>query len=249
MSTATPLTTTTAGTYRWDGASAAAPAPRPRRGRLRALLAGGLVLGVGSAATLAAWTDSEWVYGAGSGDGGVAASYFEVEQNVWDGLSGAANFVDREEQELAGGLSFSPLQATSLSPGDVVYAPMQLRTAARSAGASVTVGPAVDPVVRAAAVTAEGDLFAALRYSLRAGVAKADCGAAAFTSAAGTPLVTSSALTSGSSAGAVELAPATETAPGDPVDLCFAITLPGGSSESLMGASATPVWSFTSQSR
>ena len=214
---------------------------------MRALLAGGLVLGVGSVATLAAWTDTEWVFGGGAADGsgsGVAASVFEVEQNVWDGAAGAASFLDREQQEVAGGLRFSPLAATSLSPGDVVFAPMQLRTAVRSVGASVTVAPAV---------MASGDsaFFGALRYSLRTGVARADCGAGAFLpgSTTGTPLVTSAALTTGSATGALQLAPATASAAGAPVDLCFAITLPGGSSDSLQGLGATPVWSFQSQSR
>lgn len=123
MSTiASTSSTTTAGL----GGSPAAPGARRRSGRVRALLAGGLVLGVGSVATLAAWTDTEWIYGDGSADGGVdgvAAGYFEVEQNVWDGPGGAASFVDRETQAEAGGLVFSPLEATSLSPGDVVYAP------------------------------------------------------------------------------------------------------------------------------
>jgi len=221
-------------------------APR-RRGRVRALLAGGLVLGVGSAATLAAWTDTEWVYGDGSGDrAGVAASVFEVQQNVWDGLGGVANFVDRESQAEAGGLLFSPLAATSLSPGDTVFAPMQLRTAPGSVAAvDVTVNPAVK-------VDGDDDFFTALRYSVRSGVAKGACGPAAFPSSTGTgtgtELARDSALTTGSGAKTFTLGAATEDDGGQPEDLCFAITLPGGSPDALQGKSAAPAWSFTSTS-
>lgn len=48
-----------------------------RRGwtKARALLAGGLVLGVGAAVTLAAWTDNEWVRGVfGTGTFGIEGS-------------------------------------------------------------------------------------------------------------------------------------------------------------------------------
>ncbi|MEJ5869109.1 SipW-dependent-type signal peptide-containing protein [Pseudokineococcus sp. 5B2Z-1] len=241
----TSSTSSPAAAYGWRRTSR--PEPRRRRGLVRALLAGGLVLGVGSAATLAAWTDTEWVYGDGSADGGVsgvAASVFEVEQNVWDGVGGTAQFVDRETQGAAGALSFSPLQAQTLSPGDLVYAPMQLRTKIRSAAADVTLAPAV---------LGDGTqpFFDALRYSVRSGVPKEQCGAAAFASstALGSPLVTSSALATGSTTGALSLGAATADAPGAPVDLCFAITLPGGSPDSLQNLGATPVWSFTSQSR
>ncbi|WP_255808456.1 SipW-dependent-type signal peptide-containing protein [Leucobacter aridicollis] len=50
---------------------------RSRRGwtKARALLAGGLVLGVGAAVTLAAWTDNEWVRGVfGTGTFGIEGS-------------------------------------------------------------------------------------------------------------------------------------------------------------------------------
>ncbi|WP_299039112.1 SipW-dependent-type signal peptide-containing protein [uncultured Pseudokineococcus sp.] len=254
METIAPAVSATATTdqYHW---SSAAPRPRRRRGRVRALLSGGLVLGVGSVATLAAWTDTEFISGNGAGGvDGVAASMFEVQQNVWDGVDGAADFTDRETQDEAGGLVFSPLEATSLSPGDVVYAPMQLRAAPESVGAAVDLAPAVMEV--------GGDraFFDALRYSVRSGVSRDACGDAAFDSAtqSGVPLVTSSPLGTGtpttaaddSSTSAFTLEPGPDGQAGEPVDLCFAITLPGGSPDvdSLRGKGATPVWSFTSQS-
>ncbi|MEJ5946087.1 SipW-dependent-type signal peptide-containing protein [Pseudokineococcus basanitobsidens] len=268
MSTTTQVTSTTqveagraeAAGYRW---TTGGDQRRRRTGRLRALLAGGLVVGVGSAVTLASWTDTEWVFGAGGAGGeDVAAGVFEVQQNVWDGAgggarfaaasttataaaaSGAGQFVDRERQELAGTLAFTPLAATSLSPGDVVYAPMQLRTTAGSAAASVTLR---------GAVKGSGDdlFFSALRYAVRSGVERGACGAAAFApgSPAGTSLVASgSGLAAGSVPGALQLSAGTDDAPGEAVDLCFAITLPGGSSDSLQGRGVSPAWAFDSQS-
>jgi predicted ribosomally synthesized peptide with SipW-like signal peptide len=228
--------------YSW-----AAAAPRRRRpGRVRALLAGGLVLGVGSAATLASWTDTEWVFGNGGagGTGGVAAAVFEVQQNVWDGAGGTAQFADRETQAAAGGLTFSPLKARSLSPGDVVHAPMQLRTTTGSVAGTVTLRGAV------AAAGSDAGLFGALRYSVRTGVPREACDAAAFAGAGlGTPLTAAgAALTTGSATGALALPAATASAPGTPVDLCFAITLPSGVPDALQGTAASPVWAFDSQS-
>ncbi len=53
------------------------------RRRIFAVAAGGAALGVGVAATLAAWTDTEWVFGGnGAGGPGVGTSTFAIEQNT-----------------------------------------------------------------------------------------------------------------------------------------------------------------------
>jgi len=55
------------------------------RRRIFAVAAGGAALGVGVAATLAAWTDTEWVFGGdGTGGPGVGTSTFAIEQNLRD---------------------------------------------------------------------------------------------------------------------------------------------------------------------
>lgn len=83
-----------------------------RRGwtRARALLAGGLVLGVGAAVTLAAWTDTEWVRGVfGSGTFGI------------EGSPSGTNFSDHPVTGAPAALTFQ-MNANALAPGDSVYA-------------------------------------------------------------------------------------------------------------------------------
>src|SRR5699024_10565703 len=89
--------------------------------KVKALLAGGLVLGVGAAVTLAAWTDQEWaqgIFGTGS---------FNIESST-DGT----NFNDHESEGDAAELSFDMPAAENLSPGDTIAAPFVLRLAAGS---------------------------------------------------------------------------------------------------------------------
>ncbi|WOQ16797.1 SipW-dependent-type signal peptide-containing protein [Raineyella sp. W15-4] len=84
--------------------------------RLRAVLAGGLVFGVGAAVTLAAWNDSE--YAAGQ----FTASVFATESNPGSGWVSTI-------QESPATLAFS---ATAMSPGVSHYASLDVRTTAAS---------------------------------------------------------------------------------------------------------------------
>ncbi|MFC3687977.1 SipW-dependent-type signal peptide-containing protein [Aquipuribacter hungaricus] len=209
--------------------------PGVRWARARALLAAGVVVGVGSAATLASWTDTEWVWGGNSSGDAVAASIFEVQQNLWDGAGGAAAFVDRETAESGGELDFS-LAAGALSPGVTVFAPMQLRTVPGSDAATLTLGPA-------ALRTGDPAFFSALTYGVRTGVAKGDCTAGGF--ATGTPLVAQgTTLTTGSGTTSLTLGAGGPGTPGPAVDVCFAVTLPAGAPDALQGKGASPLWSF-----
>ncbi|MGV0110838.1 SipW-dependent-type signal peptide-containing protein [Arthrobacter sp. CP30] len=99
-----------------------------KRRRVRAILAGGLVLGVGAAVTLAAWNDSEFAIGnfqAGSFD-----------------LVGSTNGTDFDDHATAAGaatLDFS-LNPTNLAPDDVVYAPFSIALdTGTTYGADVTI--------------------------------------------------------------------------------------------------------------
>ena len=206
--------------------------------KARALLAAGVVVGVGSAATLASWTDTEWVWGGnGSPDApGMAASVFEVQQNVWDGAGDTEAWYDRETSPEAGELDFT-VAAASLTPGDTVYAPMQLRTVADSDPATLTLDGAT---LRDGST----DFFSALRYSVRTGVPRGSCSASAFAST-GTSLVPAgTALGTGSGATTFALAAGSTSTPGTAVDLCFAVTLPAGASSDLQGQGASPQWAF-----
>jgi predicted ribosomally synthesized peptide with SipW-like signal peptide len=214
-------------------------ARRPQ-GRLRAVLAGAGVLGIGAAVTLAAWTDTEWIFGGTDRDGtAIGTTVFEVEQNVFDG----AGFANRETAPpggTAGRLNFT-VQAASLSPGAVVYAPMQLRAAPGSVGGTAVLNAG------AAGAGSDGALFGALVYQARTGVPQAGCNAAGITGgtalvAAGSPLTTAGST-------AVTLPPGTGGDAGTPVDVCFQLTMPASATSSaLQGKTVTPVWSFTATS-
>lgn len=85
-----------------------------RRGwtKARAVLAGGLVLGVGAAITLAAWTDQEWVRGVfGSGTFGI------------EGSANGGAFAEHPTEAQAADLTFAlgTGEADALAPRDEVY--------------------------------------------------------------------------------------------------------------------------------
>ena len=209
----------------------AGSAPVRRRGKIRAILAGCAVLGFGAAVTLAAWTDTEWVFGGGEGDGDpIGTSSFEVQQNLWDGAGGAANFVDRES--LPGGqLRFAP-GALALTPGDTITAAMQLRTITGSDPGEVTLAGAV-------ANGLDNELFDTVTYAAYTGVSQADC--ATNTTGAGTVLVaTGSPLTT---AGGSSFALAGNAAAA--IDICFVLTLPANAPDSVQGSTIAPAWEFS----
>ncbi|WP_167132168.1 SipW-dependent-type signal peptide-containing protein [Paramicrobacterium chengjingii] len=146
-------------------ATSVASASKPRRRpaswftKLRAVLAGALVLGVGAAVTVAAWNDSEFAQGTFS------ASTF--------GIVGATNGVDFSEHPdaaSAAALTFTaPFDA--MSPGSTAYAAYSVQTTADS-----TVGGTV--ALSAASGNSTG-LGQWLTYSVRT-IAGADCNATTF---------------------------------------------------------------------
>ncbi len=114
--------------------SSAAPldsrSPQLRRRKVRAVLAGGLVLGVGAVVTLANWNDSE--FALADWDSGS----FNLEGSI-DGTT----FDEHPTAAQAGALSFD-IRATNLAPGDSVSAPFAIRLDGSSTyGAEVTMPP------------------------------------------------------------------------------------------------------------
>lgn len=93
-----------------------------RSTRPRAVLAAGLVLGTGVIATLAAWTDQEYATGT------FAAGTFDLE-GAFTESAGAPQFAQHPDTASAGVLEFD-LDATNLSPGDTLQAPLAVRLAA-----------------------------------------------------------------------------------------------------------------------
>lgn len=91
--------------------------------RIRALLASGLVLGVGATITLAAWNDSEYATGS------VTAGHFSVE-----GSADGSDF-SLSEPEAPHSISFTP--EADLFPGHRTYALFSVRTTAGSLAGTV----------------------------------------------------------------------------------------------------------------
>lgn len=193
--------------------------------RLRAVLAGGLVLGVGSAVTLAAWTDD------GYATADLRAGTFAVESSVTGATTG---YADHATAAGAAVLTFTA-PATALTPGQTVYSSLWVRTAAGSVAGTVT---PLTPTFTAAST----GLQSYLTYGVRALPAGTACNATAFSSALGTQVVASgTALTAPLSAPAVPLA-AGQAAP---AQLCFAVTLPTTAGNDAQGRGAVAVWQLT----
>ncbi|HJE91202.1 MAG TPA: SipW-dependent-type signal peptide-containing protein [Dietzia timorensis] len=104
---------------------------RDRNRKRKALLAGGLVLGIGAAATLAAFTDGEFANGTFStGSFGIEGS------TTADGT-----FAEHASSGGAATLSFTT-SATNMTPGDTIYAPYFIRTIDGSLAGTVANGTA-----------------------------------------------------------------------------------------------------------
>lgn len=201
----------------------ASPEPRGTRGRkVRALLAAGVVLGVGATATLAAWNDSEFV------DGDFAAGSFNLE-----GSSDGTSYTDHAEAGDAAALAFE-LNPTNLSPGDVVHAPYAVRLAAgTTTGATValtgvtntgTVTNLTYTVVQTTSMTCNAEAVAGGTMLVPAGTAMSSVGTPdTFTLAQGTADATA----------------------GDPAYLCFAVTAGEGLEQ---GQNGTATWQFQATS-
>ncbi|WP_087872156.1 SipW-dependent-type signal peptide-containing protein [Arthrobacter globiformis] len=192
--------------------------------RVRAVLAGALVLGVGASVTLASWTDSEFAAGT------FTASTFRLESSTT-----ATDWKDSTSPTDAS----LTVNAAGLSPGASSYSWLNIRTTA----ASTVGGTAV-----LTSSTPAGDLSDALEYRAVLTSATAACHATAFagtsTYIAGSPLEYSAVT-------AVAASPiATPIAAGgnSPLRYCFDIRIKAGTDNSFQGKSATVTWLFTGTS-
>ena len=137
----------------------------PLRRKVFAVLAGGLVLGVGAAITLAVWNDSEF-----------ATSNFAAGAFVFQGSTDGTTWDDHETSAEAASLTFST-GFDNLSPDDVVYAPYALQlTSASTTSAGLS---AVAPVVT-------GDLTGLLSFA-SVSTATFGCDATAFAGGGAVP--------------------------------------------------------------
>ncbi|MET0819476.1 MAG: SipW-dependent-type signal peptide-containing protein [Aeromicrobium sp.] len=172
----------------------ASPDRRLLSRRVRAILAGGLVLGIGAAVTLAAWNDSEFATGTfGSGSFGI------------EGSTNGTAFADHPAEGSAAGLTFE-VSAGDLAPEEPVYAGFAVQLAAGS-----TTAATVDISASSAAAIAPSLTYSVVRTTA--------FGCTAATFAAGTALVTDAATTASTAADIFTLAAVTT-----PTNLCFKVT-------------------------
>lgn len=186
--------------------------------KVRAVLAGGLVLGVGAAVTAATWSDSEYAAGTFS------AGTFDLE-----GSLNGTSFTEHATSGSAAALAFT-LPASSLSPGDVVYAPFAVRLAAGTTSAATV----------ATAVSATTGTVSNITYEL---LEPSSFGCTSGTT--GTTLVAAGTAVTGG-AGAFALAVGSPTSnPGAAAYLCFKVTAGAGL---VQGQSGTVTWQLTATS-
>lgn len=198
-----------------------------RRRKVRALLAGGLVLGVGAAVTLAAWTDNVF------GQAEFSAANWNVQGN-FDGTTWGE--YDQTPGNAAGSFSFST-GFNAMGPGDTVYAPVSLRV-----GKGTTAGGAYDATVKLNGATpSTGALFPHLTYTVVPGVTRANCLAKSLAGGTAPIVAAGSALGVSSADSALTLPKA-----GTEVPLCFAVTMSPTVAASTVAGTTTGVvtWKF-----
>lgn len=207
-------------------------ARRPRAfTRVRAVLAGALVLGVGATMTLASWTDTEFATGS------FATSKFDtqssIDNSVWADNTSAPGAT----------ITFA---GTGMSPDTHRYGYVLIRTKANSVAGTLTF---VAPTVTNGGTDTSPFLGAALQYRAIA-IAAAGCTSTTFTTGTPTYIVggasTYAALTATGATG-VSL-PAATASPGSPVGYCFDVYLPTGADPLLQGKSVSVTWNVTATS-
>lgn len=206
------------------------------RNKVLALGAAGVVLAGGvTVGSLAAWTDIEWIAGGAGSVDSIGASTFEVEQFAL----GDEDWGDYEDGDEPNRVDFSA-QAAALTPGDTVYGFVQLRTAEKSLGGTLSLVSDTDVV--------DETLSAALTYGAVLVDGPDSCDTAGFAagSTEGSQILAAGSALDADGAVSFSLDAATESAPGTAKTLCFAIHFPIGfaADDSLQGDTVSPVWYF-----
>ncbi len=193
---------------------------RRRKGMVRAILAGGIVLGVGAAVTLAAWNASEFATGT------FRAGTFAIEGST-DGTAYASHATAP-----GASLSFST-DATDLSPSTTTYSSYWVRLAAGTTDA--------------ATVTVQSAGTSGTVSDLTYGMVALPPGGTCDADATGTTLVgAGTAVGTVPSAVTFDLAAGSpSSSPGTAVQLCIAVTAGSGLQQ---GQTGSATWQFAAQS-
>lgn len=200
---------------------------RLRSRRIRAVLAGGLVFGVGATATLAAWNDSEY-----------ASSTFTAGRFDIVGATDGATFSSHATTGAAAALSFA-VAPTAMVPGTTTYALFSVKTANPSAAGTLQL---------TAGTPGGTGLATYLTYGVRlvptAATPSQSCTAATYAAASGA----SSVIVADGSALTVGGAPTTSVPQvvsansGNQLNYCVAVTLPTTVVNAAQGLTMTQTW-------
>ena len=205
--------------------------------KIAAIAATGLIVAAGATiSSLAAWTDTEWVFGGAATENGVSTSVFEVNQNVTTGATWTNDLANP-----GGKIDFS-IVAQDLMPGEPVYGFVRLRTIENSLPGDLTLNA---PVMGAGG---SATLFSALTYGAKIVPSTGDCTDAGFTASSTVVVAPGSATSAGSAVDVFDLAGGT-AAPGPEKVVCFQLMLPSPASDTLQGLTAQPIWNFTAESK
>jgi predicted ribosomally synthesized peptide with SipW-like signal peptide len=186
----------------------------------RVILAGGVVLGVGAAVTLAVWNDSEFAKGT------FTAGTFDLE-----GSTDGTTYAEHATAGAAAVLTFT-VNPTNLSPGDTVYAPFAVRLAA---GTTSNASVAFQTPTSTGTVTN-------VTYSVYETTA---FGCSATNLPTGTQLITNAAFTANPTA-TFPLTAGAAGAAGTPQRLCFVVTAGSGL---VQGQNGTATWQLQATSQ
>jgi predicted ribosomally synthesized peptide with SipW-like signal peptide len=200
---------------------------RQRGRKVAAILAGGLVLGVGTMATLASWNDSEFAKAT------FKAGTFNLEGAV-DSLQ--TNFSEHASAGAAGTLQFSAIY-NNLQPGDTVYAPYALR---------LDKFTTYDGTVAVTSDSMTGS-SSGISYTL---FTTATPGCSSSSVPTGTIVPANTALNSVGAATQINLSKSTNvgTAAGTAVYLCFKVSAATTGTVMTQGQTVAPTWNFTATS-
>jgi len=194
-----------------------------RSRRIRALLAGGLVLGVGAAATLAAWNDSE----------NTTATFTAGQFDIVGAVDGAT--FSQHPTAPGASLQFTlPTPAGAMTPGDTAYTLFSVKTATPSMAGTVQ--------IKANSANSAG-LGAYLTYRVRT-ITQLPCNATNFATGTDVPgLETGRPLTANATAAQALAADGAAS-----INYCFAVTLPAGTPNAAQGTTLRAAWEFAATS-
>lgn len=200
-------------------------ARQARSRRIRAILAGGLVLGVGVTATLAAWNDSEF------GSTTFTAGTFNIV-----GSTDGTNFSQHASAPGASLTFAAPsVSISALTPGDKAYAFFSVKTVNPSMAGSV--------LIKGASSNASS-LGAQLTYSVRTVTAAANCSSTGWaTASVVTGLPNGAALTAAATSSQVLNADG-----GNQVNYCIEVAMSATAPTTVQGTSQQVTWEFAATS-